>query len=356
MRCKSDNILLIRDYYFSTLDSCFKSDDIMNRIFAKNGFLWLLVLMVCLGYLMPYRESYNKYFNLGVFIDWGIVVIFLLYGLKLNLREVLNDIKNWRLHLLVQVSTFVLFPLLVIPFYGIVQGSAYYVLWLSIYFLACLPSTVSSSVVMVSIAKGNVPSAIFNASISGLIGIFATPLLMRLFMEGGEEGRADQGAIIQQLLLKVLLPIVLGLLLNRFCKRFIERYGKLIGKFDRLIILLIVYESFSTAFVNRVFSSVPGISFVIIAGASVGLFFIVYGVLGWVSNRWHFNEEDRITARFCGSKKSLVHGSLFMMVLGIPDDNKVLFLLPIMLYHSFQLFYVSWLANKLGARDRNGVL
>ncbi|WP_252864933.1 bile acid:sodium symporter [Capnocytophaga ochracea] len=27
---------------------------------------------------------------------------------------------------------------------------------------------------MVSIAKGNVPSAIFNASISGLIGIFAT--------------------------------------------------------------------------------------------------------------------------------------------------------------------------------------
>lgn len=203
---------------------------------------------------------------------------------------------------------------------------------------------------MVSIAKGNVPSAIFNASISGLIGIFATPMLMQPFLENSSGAAVDQGAIIQQLLLKVLLPIVLGLLLNPLCKKFIERYGKLIGKFDRLIILLIVYESFSTAFVNRVFSSVPAITFAIIALAAVGLFFIVYHLLGWTSRHLHFNREDTITTTFCGSKKSLVHGSLFMMVLGIPDDNKVMFLLPIMLYHSFQLFYVSWLANKIGNR------
>lgn len=322
----------------------------LHKFFVKNAFLWLLVLMVLMGYLIPYRESYNVYFNLETFIDWGIVIIFLLYGLKLNLREVLNDVKNWKLHLLVQIATFVLFPLLVMPFYKIAQGNEFYVLWLSIYFLACLPSTVSSSVVMVSIAKGNVPSAIFNASISGLIGIFATPMLMHPFMENNSGGAVDQVAIIQQLLLKVLLPIVLGLLLNPLCKKFIERYGKLIGKFDRLIILLIVYESFSTAFVNRIFGSVPPITFAIIAVAVVGMFFIVYYLLQWASYRLHFNREDTITTTFCGSKKSLVHGSLFMMVLGIPDDNKVMFLLPIMLYHSFQLFYVSWLANRISNR------
>lgn len=319
----------------------------MNKFFSKNAFLWLLVLMVLLGKIIPYRESYNTYFNLGTFIDWGIVIIFLLYGLKLNIREVINDIKNWKLHLLVQLATFVLFPLLVIAFYPLAKDTTFYLLWFSIYFLACLPSTVSSSVVMVSIAKGNVPSAIFNASISGLIGIFATPMLMHPFMDNSSNATVDQASIIQQLLLKVLLPIVLGLLLNPLCRKFITRYGKLIGKFDRLIILLIVYESFSTAFVNQVFSSVPAVTFLIIAGASVGLFFIVYHVLGWAGKRLGFNREDTITTTFCGSKKSLVHGSLFMMVLGIPDDNKVMFLLPIMLYHSFQLFYVSWLANKL---------
>ena len=64
-----------------------------------------------------------------------------------------------------------------------------------------------------------------------------------------------------------------------------------------------------------------------------------------------FQLEEIITATFCGSKKSLVHGSLFLLVLGIPDDQKVLFLLPVMIYHSFQLFYVSWLANKIAQRN-----
>ncbi|GAL78303.1 sodium/bile acid symporter family [Algibacter lectus] len=48
-------------------------------------------------------------------------------------------------------------------------------------FLAALPSTVSSSVVMVSMAKGNIPAAIFNASISGIIGVALTPLWMGAF-------------------------------------------------------------------------------------------------------------------------------------------------------------------------------
>nr|WP_252864932.1 bile acid:sodium symporter [Capnocytophaga ochracea] len=76
----------------------------------------------------------------------------------------------------------------------------------------------------------------------------------------------------------MLLPIVLGLLLNRLCKKFIERYGKLIGKFDRLIILLIVYESFSTAFVNRIFGSVPPITFCDYRSSSGGYVFSLYTI------------------------------------------------------------------------------
>ena len=50
----------------------------MTKIFSKNAFLWLLVLMVLLGKIIPYRESYNAYVKLGTFIDWGIVIIFIL--------------------------------------------------------------------------------------------------------------------------------------------------------------------------------------------------------------------------------------------------------------------------------------
>jgi len=322
----------------------------LNKIFDRqNIFLMLLVLMVIAGKVIPFKTSYTMYFNLEGFIDWGIAVIFLLYGLKLNIKEVVKDIANWKLHLLVQIGTFVLFPLLVFLFYGFAKETIYYETWLSLFFLASLPSTVSSSVVMVSIAKGNVTSAIFNASISGLIGILMTPLLMSFFLNSST-GSGNQSEIIYQLLLKVLLPIVLGLIFNPLFKNIIKKYSKWIGEFDRLIILLIVYESFSKAFLENVFSAVPATMFAIITGSAVLLFFGVYEILKWVSQKLHFSREDIITTTFCGSKKSLVHGSLFIMVLGIAEEQKVLFLLPVMIYHSFQLFYVSWLANRLATK------
>ena len=319
----------------------------IKKIFDKqNIFLLLLILMVVAGKVIPYQDSYNQIFNLEAFIDWGIAGIFLLYGLKLNLKEVVKDVSNWKLHLLVQIGTFVLFPLLVLVFYPFFRDTIYFQSWLSVYFLACLPSTVSSSVVMVSIAKGNVTSAIFNASISGLIGILLTPLLMGLFLQT-HHSEGNQAEIIQQLLLKVLLPIILGILLNPIFKNIIQKYSKIIAEFDRLIILLIVYESFSKAFIENVFAAVPSLVFVVIAVSVVILFFVVYAILQWISCKLGFSREDAITTTFCGSKKSLVHGSLFVMILGIPEEQKVLFLLPVMIYHSFQLFYVSWLASKI---------
>lgn len=323
---------------------------LINKVFTKqNTFLFLLVAMVLMAKLIPFKESYNQFFNLSGFIDWGIAGIFLLYGLKLNLKEVVKDVSNWELHLLIQSGTFIIFPLLVLIFYPFVKDCEYYNIWLSVFFLASLPSTVSSSVVMVSIAKGNVTSAIFNASISGIIGIVMTPLLMSFFLTSNGEG-GNQIEIIEQLLLKVLLPIILGILLNPVFKKWVTKYSSIIAEFDRLIILLIVYESFSSAFIENIFASVPSLVFIILALSVVFLFFSVYEMLKFLAKKMNFKSKEIITATFCGSKKSLVHGSLFLLVLGITDEQKVLFLLPVMVYHSFQLFYVSWLANKIAKR------
>ncbi|MCD1117739.1 bile acid:sodium symporter [Chryseobacterium turcicum] len=323
---------------------------LITKIFTKqNTFLLLLVVMVVLAKLIPFQSSYSQYFNLSAFIDWGIAGIFLLYGLKLNLKEVVKDVSNWKLHLLIQSGTFIIFPLLVLIFYPFIKDSEYYNIWLSVFFLASLPSTVSSSVVMVSIAKGNVTSAIFNASISGLIGIIMTPLLMSFFLVSNSSS-GNQTEIIQQLLIKVLLPIILGVLLNPVFKKWVTKYSKIFAEFDRLIILLIVYESFSGAFIENIFASVPSAVFLILALSVIFLFFSVYYILKILAEKMNFKPKEVITATFCGSKKSLVHGSLFLLVLGIPDEQKVLFLLPVMVYHSFQLFYVSWLANKIAKR------
>jgi sodium/bile acid cotransporter 7 len=61
----------------------------------------------------------------------------------------------------------------------------------------------------------------------------------------------------------------------------------------------------------------------------------------------HFTREDRITLQFAGTKKSLVHGSVFASVLFSGISGAGIFLLPIMIYHSYQLFYISILARKM---------
>lgn len=309
-----------------------------------NTFVIGLIAMVILASLFPFTDEYAAVFPLKDVIYWGITGIFFLYGLKLNPKKIREDIGNWRLHLLVQSTTFLIFPLIVLAFYPFFSDTEFYPLWLATFFLAALPSTVSSSVVMVSIAKGNIPASIFNASISGFIGLFATPLWMSLFMKHSDQGQAI-GEMVQQLILQILLPVFVGLLLNRYLGKIVQKNNSTVSMFDKVIIFLIIYKSFSAAFINEVFSQLPLWTFAILSALIVSFFFLIFGIIKAASKWLNFNREDKITALFCGSKKSLVHGSVFVTLIITDEVTQSLFLLPIMIYHAFQLFYTSYKAR-----------
>lgn len=312
-----------------------------SKLKILDAFVPGLLLMVVFAYIFPFKPSYSSTVPLKSIIYWGITGIFFLYGLKLNLSKIKEDMSNWKLHLVVQMTTFLLFPIIVMLFHPLLKGTEYYTLWLASFFLAALPSTVSSSVVMVSIGKGNISSAIFNASISGLIGLFMTPFWMSLFMN--KAGHAIEILeMVQQLFFQILLPVIVGLLLNRFFGAIVQKHSKSIGWFDKIIIFLIIYTSFSAAFLNDIFTQVPLITLLVLCVLVILLFFVVYGIINIISKALQFNREDTITALFCGSKKSLVHGSVFVTLIVSDLNMQPLFLLPIMIYHAFQLFYTSY--------------
>ncbi len=308
-----------------------------------DRFVLLLISMILLAWLVPGIE---KVLPLQTISTYGISGIFFLYGLKLNPRQMLAGLANWKLHILVQTATFVLFPLIILAFLPAMHSQEQFVLWLAVFYLAALPSTVSSSVVMVSMAGGNVPAAIFNASISGLIGVLATPLWMGLFMATANSD-FQLVPIFIELILKILLPVFLGLALHRFWGHWAEKYKKQLSLYDRALILIIVYKSFSTSFSSGVFNSISTLDLLTVALGVVLLFFFIYMVIGYISRRLGFSREDRITATFCGSKKSLVHGSVFSDVLFAGMSNAGIFLVPIMIYHAFQLLVVSVIAQKM---------
>ncbi len=318
-----------------------------------DKFVPALLLVIILASLFPEPAAYEGNFTLHNIGDIGITLIFLFYGLKLNPRKLRQDLSNWRLHLLVQAATFIVFPLIVLPFYHYWSAGPHALLWLGALFLATLPSTVSSSVVMVSIAKGNVPGAIFNASISSLAGILITPLWMGLVLTTSQatSGAAgDYSSILLKLVLQVLLPVVAGLLLNRFFGHWAQKNARFLKLFDQSIILLIVYLSFGESFYLKLFTNTSTTDIMLIMLLCATLFFLVFGIIHLLSKQLKFNRNDRITALFSGSKKSLVHGTVMAGILFKGMTGVGVILLPLLIYHALQLVFAGILAQRF-ARD-----
>jgi sodium/bile acid cotransporter 7 len=315
-----------------------------------DGFLLLLLSMIGLAYVWPYPGMKASPMPLGEISTYGVSVVFFFYGLRLSPEKLRAGLSNWRLHVMIHLSTFVLFPLIALACRPLFAGAENEMLWLSIFFLTTLPSTVSSAVVMVSIANGNIPAAIFNASISSLLGVFITPLWMGLVLDNAS-GDFDLIGIVGKLSLQVVLPVALGLLLNKKWGSFAERNKTKIRYFDQSTILLIVYTSFCESFGEHLFSGFEIKDIVLLGIGMLSLFFLIYMVLAFFSQMLHFSREDEITAVFCGSKKSLIQGAVMSKVLFSGAAYAGVMLLPIMLYHALQLIAASVLAQRMAREN-----
>lgn len=321
----------------------------MLEKFKIDSFVIAIALSIVIAYFFPQVGAADSPVPMNFICSIGISFIFFFYGLNLNSDAIRDGLKNWKLHLTVQGSTFLLFPLLVLPFFPLAKDTSYEIIWLGFLFLAALPSTVSSSVVMVSLAGGNLPAAIFNASISGIIGILLTPLWMLPFINQTDVA-FDFSSIYLQLITEIVIPLALGLLLRKFLGEWAQRHKRQITLFDKFIILLIIYKSFVHSFEDEIFTSVSFTQMTIMVGIVLVLFILVYALTGWLGRVLKFNYADRITNQFCGTKKSLVHGTVFSEALFGHTSIIGILILPLMVYHAFQILIISIIATKKGRK------
>ena len=314
-----------------------------------DKFVLAIVIAILIAYFFPQWGTQESEIPINTLSAVGISLIFFFYGLKLSPSKLKAGLTNWKLHLLIQGSTFLIFPLLVLIFRPLIQTQEQETLWLAFFFLAALPSTVSSSVVMVSIAKGNIPAAIFNASISGILGIVLTPLWMGLFVHDAQTD-FDFTEIYTKLIVQIILPVVVGMLLQRYLGDFIQQHNRKVTLFDKSIILLIVYKSFAQSFSENLFRSVSILDLLGLFAGVLALFSLVFLSTGFFARVFGFSIEDRITAQFCGTKKSLVHGTVFSKILFGNMPALGMLLVPLMLFHATQIMIISAVASKYSKR------
>jgi sodium/bile acid cotransporter 7 len=308
--------------------------------------------MVGMAWLFPEAGSTESPLHLKQVGNIGVAIIFFFYGLKLDAVKLRSQLGHWKMHLLIQTTTFVLFPILILALRMIFYTEESDLLWIGTFYLAVLPSTVSSSVVMVSIAGGNIPAAIFNASISSLIGIVITPVWMNLFISRNTLSENDLSGVILNLCIQVLLPVVIGMTLHRRIGFLAERFKSELRYFDQAIILLIVFRAFCDSFINHMFERYSFVELCVLAALMLLLFFVMLAIMQVLSIRLGLSREDRITVIFCGSKKSLVQGAVMGQVLFPEVAAFGIVLLPIMVYHALQLLAGSILAQRMARSVR----
>ncbi|MDF0541853.1 bile acid:sodium symporter [Sphingobium sp. H39-3-25] len=312
-----------------------------------DPFILMLLGTVLLASILPPRGWGVPLF--GGIADAAIVLLFFLHGAKLSREAIWAGARNWRLHVAVLATTFVLFPLL-----GLAIGKIPFlppILAAGMLYLTMLPSTVQSSIAFTAMARGNVAAAVCSASFSNILGIFVTPLLVALLM-GGETGAVSFSSV-ESIALQLLLPFISGHLLRPVIGGFVARHKSLVTVVDRGSILLVVYTAFGAAVVEGLWSRVSAGELGLIALLCVVLLVLVLLITWGLGKLLGFSREDAIVLLFCGSKKSLASGVPMAGAL-FPAAQVGPIILPLMLFHQIQLIACALLARRFAAQPDEG--
>ena len=271
-----------------------------------------------------------------------IALLFFLYGARLPRELVVENIANWRLHTVITICSFVIFPSIVLAARFVFPHALSDDLYTGLVFLAVLPSTLQASVVFTSIAQGNVAGAICSASLSNLLGIVLTPLLAMLLL-GKETASIGIGAI-EAIFIQLLLPFLLGQVARRWIGSWTERNKSHLTLVDRGSVVLMVYVTFSSAFAGGLLHRLALSDLLAVLVANSVILILILFTSRLLARRLGFSRADEIAIVFCGSKKSLIVGLPMASVLFAGQPIGVI-VIPLMIYHQLQLIACATLAR-----------
>lgn len=307
-----------------------------------DPFIVAILVALAVGILVPVPAGVRQ--AVEVAGDVAVVLLFLVYGMRLATREVIDGVRNVRLQLAILAATYVLFPALGLALHTLTPPLIGEEFATGLLYLSLLPSTVQSSVTFVSIARGNIAGAITAATISNVLGMIITPLLVLGVL--GAAGETGGGG---KILLQLLVPFVVGQLLQPWLGGWVRARRWLTVSVDRGTIVLVVLGAAMTATADGVWEEVGWLEVLSLIGLSAVLLGVMLALTWWGGRLIGLDVGDRIALLMCGSKKSLATGLPMAKVL-FPAATAATVAVPVIVFHQFQLIVAAVLARRLARR------
>ncbi|WP_186163841.1 ketopantoate/pantoate/pantothenate transporter PanS [Burkholderia gladioli] len=131
----------------------------------------------------------------------------------------------------------------------------------------------TASNVMIYLARGDVALSVTISALSTLVGVFATPLLTRLYVDASIA--VDVHGMLMSILQIVALPIVVGLIVNHLLRRAVNAIEPYLPLVSMVSILLII-----AAVVAGTRSSIASVGLVVMVGV------VLHNAIGLLGGYW----------------------------------------------------------------------
>jgi solute carrier family 10 (sodium/bile acid cotransporter), member 7 len=274
--------------------------------------------------------------------DAVIVLIFILSGLALDIRQIkegVADIKGTSLALCI---IFLVAPVIAYFFSLLPIETG---LILGIFLVATMPTTLSSGVVMTGSAGGNMAHSLLITIVANSLAVITIPISLALLIGGNENQviQIDQFSIIVKIASLVLCPLMIGMVTRRLFSTRVRPILAYTSTCNQIGILAIVWMALCGGR-NAIVSSLDSIILIII----IVFFFHLLLVLAafWLTKVFKIAKGRRESVIFMGGQKTLAL-SVILQVSLFPEFG--LALVFCVVHHIVHLIMDAYLVNYLKA-------
>jgi sodium/bile acid cotransporter 7 len=220
----------------------------INRM-KKHWFILGLMLVFCLVIcdVTGTVTAFGKWFKGHHGTDAVMFAIFLASGLMLNIRGIQRGSGDLKGLVAALFLIFIVAPVIAL-FFGKLPIN--HEIAIGFFLVSVAPTTLSSGVVMTTVAGGSMPHALMVTLVSNTLSVVTVPLTLPILLENwGAAGPVaiDRQAMVLKLGLLVLLPLIIGMVLKKIIARPSPRPVRGLQTSNQLLILLMVTVGLSQA-------------------------------------------------------------------------------------------------------------
>lgn len=255
----------------------------MKAFLLKHFLVIGLLTAVVFALAIPWPGRAINSVKIGdfrVFQTIEIILIFLITGLTLRTKEIQDALRAWFPYLVGASSILFITPCAAFVMTELPFQPPSYSYGLAIF--ALMPTTIASGITLVSTAQGNAALAVMLTVTTNILAVFLIPFTVQLAINNTENIDLDPVSLLIKLIVTILVPIIIGKTLSSVFSKiavFVGKHKKALGMINNGALILIVWQTLSSAQSNIV--NTPFGTLVLVAIAAI-LLHVVYLIVNYI--------------------------------------------------------------------------